>query len=139
VVIEAESSKVGERALPPALWSAMTVAPRIVLDAPAQARAAYLAQAYADLTSDPARLEAALARLPDRVGRARRAAWAALAREGAHLELAAALIEAHYDPAYRRSSRLDERPLMLRLPLGRVDADGFDQAAAELASRLSAS
>ena len=35
VVIEAESSKVGERMLPPVVWSAMTAAPRIELAAPA--------------------------------------------------------------------------------------------------------
>src|SRR5262245_29689853 len=49
VVIEAESSKVGERMLPPVLWSAMAEAPRIELTAAAPARAEYLASAYADV------------------------------------------------------------------------------------------
>jgi tRNA 2-selenouridine synthase len=53
VVIEAESSKIGQLMVPPALWSAMDGAPRIVLSAPAEARARYLARTYAELGHDP--------------------------------------------------------------------------------------
>ena len=48
-------------------------------------------------------LIALLSRLPDRPGRERLQAWTALVRAGYLQALAAALIEAHYDPAYRRS------------------------------------
>ncbi|MDC1501373.1 tRNA 2-selenouridine(34) synthase MnmH, partial [Octadecabacter sp.] len=50
-LVEAESSKVGERVVPPTLWAAMKAAPRIEIDAPLDARAAYLADAYADVSS----------------------------------------------------------------------------------------
>jgi tRNA 2-selenouridine synthase len=133
VVVEAESSKVGERMVPPVLWEAMTVAPRIALDAPAPARALYLAGAYADLAEDPARLAEGLARLPDRFGRKQLDDWRRLAREGAFADLALALIEAHYDPAYRRSARAAERPPLRTLALERLDAEGIDSAANELA------
>ena len=137
VVIEAESSKVGERMLPPAVWSAMVAAPRIVLEAPAPERARFLAGAYAELGDDPEALIGLLSRLPDRPGRNRLAAWTALAHGGALEELAAGLIEAHYDPAYRRSSRQHERSVLGTVPLERLDARAFDAAAAEVA-RLAA-
>jgi len=102
VVIEAESAKVGDRALPPALWRAMTRAPRIALEAPLPERAAYLARAYADVAADPARLVATLDRLRPYQPAERIADWQALALAGAFAPLAAALMEHHYDPRYRK-------------------------------------
>jgi tRNA 2-selenouridine synthase len=133
VVIEAESSKVGERMLPPVLWSAMTGAPRIELQAPAPERACFLAQAYAELGEDPEALIGLLSRLPDRPGRKRLQAWAELARGGALEELAAGLMQAHYDPAYRRSSRQHARPVLGTVRLGRLEAEALDAAADEVA------
>jgi tRNA 2-selenouridine synthase len=52
VVIEAESSKVGDLIVPPAVWKAMIAAERVEVAAPVAARAVYLARAYADLTAD---------------------------------------------------------------------------------------
>ncbi len=63
VVVEAESAKVGECRLPPKLWRAMVTAPRISIEAPRAARAAYLVRAYADLVADAARLDAVVASL----------------------------------------------------------------------------
>ena len=62
VVVEAESSKVGQLMVPPVLWSAMDAAPRIVLSAPVEARARYLAGLYADFGRDPDSLVALLSR-----------------------------------------------------------------------------
>jgi tRNA 2-selenouridine synthase len=135
VVIEAESSKVGERMLPPAVWSAMTQAPRIELTASAPERASYLAKAYADLGQDAETLISLLSRLPDRPGRKRLEAWTALVRAGALEEVAAGLMEAHYDPAYRRSSRQHERPVLGTVHLERLNASAFD-AAADAVARL---
>jgi tRNA 2-selenouridine synthase len=55
VVIEAESSKVGDLIVPPAVWKAMVAAERVEVAAPVAARAEYLARAYADLTADARR------------------------------------------------------------------------------------
>lgn len=100
VVVEAESAKVGECRLPPRLWRAMVAAPRVAIGAPPEARAAYLARAYADLTADPDRLIATINLL-----RALHAAevidgWQALARQGAYQALALDLMQRHYDPRY---------------------------------------
>lgn len=133
VVIEAESSKVGERVLPPAAWSAMTSAPSIELVAPAEARARYLAAAYGELGRDAETLIALLSRLPDRPGRKRLQAWTEMARLGALEPLAAELIAAHYDPAYRRSSGKAARTLLGTVQLDRLDEEAFEHAAIEVA------
>jgi tRNA 2-selenouridine synthase len=135
VVVEAESSKIGQLIIPPALWGAMEAAPRIELVAPLEARAQYLADGYAAWAMDPAALAEGLARLPERLGR-RREAWTALAHAQAYAELAAELIEAHYDPAYRRSSRKASRLQIGDVPVASLDAAGFDQAAAAVADQL---
>lgn len=102
VVVEAESAKVGDLSLPASLWKAMRSAPRLAIAAPPEARAAYLARAYADLTVDAARLDAILESLRPWHAAEAVAQWRALARNGAFEALAGALMIAHYDPRYRR-------------------------------------
>jgi tRNA 2-selenouridine synthase len=137
VVIEAESSKVGERMVPPSIWQAMAAAPQIQVIAPPGPRARYLAQAYRHLTEDPADLLGLLARLPSQPGRKRLEAWSRMILEGALETLAAELIELHYDPAYRQASRQHERPVLGAVVLERLDAAELDQAAGEVAGMLS--
>ena len=106
--------------------------------APAPDRARYLASAYADLGRDAETLIGLLSRLPDRPGRKRLEAWTQLARAGELEELAAGLIEAHYDPAYRRSSGKEDRSVLGVVGLDRLDAQAFDAAAAEVAGLAAA-
>jgi len=130
ILVEAESSKIGDLNLPPTLWKAMAAAPRIELAAPRVARARYLAGAYADIVEHPDALEAALAKLPGRHGQKRLAEWAGMVRGGAFEALAGALMEAHYDPAYERSRRADDRG-----PLGVVVMDDLEPATLRTAAR----
>lgn len=136
VVVEAESSKVGERMVPPALWRAMASAPRVELFADPQARADYLVSAYRDIAEDRAALEEALRRLPTPPGRKRLAAWGELVEAGAFEALALALMELHYDPAYRRSSRKDTRPTLGGFDLGGLQPRDLDAAAEAIAQRI---
>lgn len=139
VLIEAESSKVGERVLPPALWSAMQAAPRIALSAPAPARAAYLARTYGDTTADPHALEALIARMPVHHGQARRSAWRGLLAHHAWADLALALIEEHYDPAYGRSARREGgRRELAEVAMADLDAAEQARAAGRIANLLEA-
>lgn len=55
VVAEAESSKIGDRMVPPALWSRLALAPRIELAAARPDRARYLVATYGDLIADRGR------------------------------------------------------------------------------------
>jgi tRNA 2-selenouridine synthase len=132
VLVEAESSKIGQRMVPPALWTAMSEAPRIEVVAPAQARARYLVQAYGELTADRAALDEAFGRLPVHPGRKRLADWQALADAGDFEALALAVMELHYDPAYVRSSRKDERVRLGVVALDDLRAEDLERAASDI-------
>jgi tRNA 2-selenouridine synthase len=137
IVVEAESSKVGEIMTPPLLWSAMQAAPRITLEADRAERARYLVAAYADIVEDPERLAEIMARIPLRLGRERLARWRAMADAGEFEALADALMEVHYDPAYDRSARRDERPVLGKIRIGSLDPAGQEAAADAIAALLS--
>ncbi|HEY0437935.1 MAG TPA: tRNA 2-selenouridine(34) synthase MnmH [Phenylobacterium sp.] len=136
IVVEAESSKVGERMVPPALWHVMAAAPRIEIAAPAPARAAYLVRAYRDIIEDRPALDEALRRLPTPAGRKRLAAWGELADAGQFEALALELMALHYDPAYRRSSGKDTRPSLGVVDLPDLGPADLDSAADEVARRI---
>ena len=138
-VIEAESSRIGSLFLPPLLWRAMEAAPRLELHAPAAARARYIAATYNDFAADAARLSEALNALPHHHSREDRAGWQALAQSGETEALVRALIDAHYDPAYRRSALKCPGPLLARLALDDLSPDELDRAADQAAAILAAS
>jgi tRNA 2-selenouridine synthase len=135
VVVEAESSKIGERMNPPLIWRAMQAAPRVEIRAPRPQRARYLVSAYRDVIENRTELEAAFARLPVYPGQKRLENWRGMADAGAFEELAEALMEQHYDPAYDRSSRKDERPRLGVVELPDLEPGSQDRAADEV-SRL---
>jgi tRNA 2-selenouridine synthase len=136
IVVEAESSKVGARFIPPAMWNRMRTAPRIELTADRPARVRYLIDAYADIIHDPAALERAIQRLPIYPGRKRIAEWRELAGAGDYLALADAMVERHYDPSYESSRRMDERPVMATVELSTLDSHDLDRAAASVAAQV---
>lgn len=138
VIVEAESSKVGERMVPPALWEAMAAAPRIELAASARARTRYLVRAYRDIIENRAALDEALRRLPTPPGRKRLEAWSELADAGEFEALALALMALHYDPAYRRSSRKETRLSLGVVDVGELEDGDLDAAADEIVRRLCA-
>ncbi len=137
IVVEAESSRIGARTVPPALWRAMGRAPVIELSAPIAARATFSARAYADIGADPDAVEAALGRLPPHHSKETVAAWTALARAGDTETLAAALIAEHYDPAYRRQSARRDRALLGRIEMAGVSDADLDEVAEEVVASLS--
>lgn len=102
VVVEAESSKVGNCRLPPPLWKAMVQAPRLSISAPLEARAEYLTRAYADMVADPAMLLQTVDMLRLSQPAQRIDDWSAQARDGAFADLAAGLMAHHYDPRYEK-------------------------------------
>ncbi len=131
VVVEAESAKVGEVSLPAPLWKAMCAAPRIALDVPRAARAAYLTRAYADLAADAPRLETVLNRLRPWHPAERIEDWQAMARAGAFAALAEGLMLHHYDPRYQRHRS------RMAVPVTDLAADDLQPAALPgLARRL---
>ena len=104
IVVEAESSRIGDLTIPPMLWAAMKAAPRIELTAPLDARVARILQEYDSIGADIERLETALSRLPRHHSKETIAAWRTAAREGRLIALVTDLMTYHYDPAYARGS-----------------------------------
>lgn len=139
VIVEAESSKVGERIIPPSVWAKMKAAPRIEIEAPLDARAAYLVQAYADLQDDRARFAAKLEILRrHRGGLVDR--WLALLEAGNLHGLAQALMEDHYDPSYRAGRARHGSDVLHRFEvssLGQAHRDGLADRIAEWVATFS--
>jgi tRNA 2-selenouridine synthase len=132
VLVEAESNKIGNRTLPPSVWRAMEVAPRIELSAPIGMRAEYLVNRYRDVVLDRALLERVLSQLEVYPGRKQLANWRELADAGQFAELVQQVVERHYDPAYARFSARNQRPV-----LDRVEMPDFSELArAEAAQRI---
>jgi len=136
VLAEAESSKIGDINLPPAVWGLMKEAPRVEIVAPLGERARYLATAYGDIARNRGALEEAFRRLPTHPGRERLESWRALVETGDHAALAQALVELHYDPAYARGRKKDARPRLRTVMLETLDAAGLDRAADAVAGAM---
>ena len=136
VVVEAESSKIGRLILPSGLWSAMKSALRIEIAAPVEARADYLAGAYADAAQDPEGFARLLEPLRAHRGHAAVDRWQALLRAGESRQLAIALMQEHYDPAYARSRRAQGQDPVLTLCTETLDAAARTDLAQEIAAAL---
>ena len=138
VVVEAESSKIGRITIPASLWAAMLAAPRVIVQAPPAARAAYLAQAYRAVIEDPAVVAEKLSPLRRLRGHATVDRWVALSHEGALVDLSHALMVEHYDPAYAKSRRIDERAVLAEVAVETLDHTGQESAADAIAAAVSA-
>ncbi len=123
VLVEAESSRVGDLIVPRKLWAAMCAAPRVRLAVPLAARAEYLARAYAAAAAEPGRLAATITQMRRLHPAETIAEWLALAEAGAHEALAAALMAAHYDPRYSRQRARHATAGEIELPAARLAPD----------------
>lgn len=135
VYVEAEAAKIGNLLVPPALWAALTAAPRVMVQADLEARARFTAAAYADITNDPERLAGTLAALVPYHGREVVAEWQKLAVAGQFARLAAILMDRHYDPRYRKAEtlRAGERGTV---DMGDLSAAAIERAAGEVLGRF---
>lgn len=138
VIAEAESSKVGERMIPPAVWSRLSVAPRIEIRAERQDRARHTVAGYPELTTDRARLDDGLARLPVKLSPERAAAWRAMADAGDWTGLAEAIMAQHYDRAYDEARKRHDRPLVDAIDLDPNDPVQLDLAVERIAQHAAA-
>ncbi|MEX0340101.1 MAG: tRNA 2-selenouridine(34) synthase MnmH [Arenibacterium sp.] len=132
VLIEAESSKIGTRILPPAIWDALKAAPRIDVTAPLEVRCQYLRAAYDDILSDAPRLREKLNALRVHRGHAIVDNWQALIDADDKLSLTRALMVDHYDPAYDKGRRAFGHKPVARLELSSLTNGAMDKAAGKL-------
>jgi tRNA 2-selenouridine synthase len=129
VIVEAESSKIGQINLPPALWAAMRSAPRITLDAPLTARVQYIAKEYADILRAPETVQSTLAPLRRLRGHAVVDHWQALQDAQDYTGLSAALITDHYDPAYAKARHANQHRSLGTVIAETLDEGGLNKAA----------
>ena len=130
VVIEAESSKVGNISVPPEVWKAMRTAPRITVQAPLTERARYLTRVYSEIVADPAKLLETVSKLSPLHPVERIEHWRDCASQGAFETLAAELMELHYDPRYSKQSG---EQMGQFLNIETLNPDHLEQAAIALA------
>jgi tRNA 2-selenouridine synthase len=135
LVVEAESSKVGERRLPPELWKAMQSAPRIAVAATVTARAQYLVRAYGDLITDPARLSDIIGRLKPAHSAEQIEVWQGMATAGQFEALAGDLMARHYDPRYDKHRARSAAPLV-ELHTECLNDAGLEALADQLAAQI---
>lgn len=136
IVVEAESSRIGQINLPPQLWAKMIVAPRIMIEAPIDARAAFLETAYADMIADPSELAARFTPLRSIRGHSVVDGWLALLEAREFRELAKALMEQHYDAAYAKSRGSEVSASIATVAVETLDDVGQDDATRQIMQAL---
>lgn len=134
VLVEAESSRVGDLLVPKALWHAICAAPRIRLDIPVSERAAYSTRDYGDVVENPERLSAIIASLSALHPAERIENWQAQVKAGDWKGLAEGLMRDHYDPRYRkhRERYAEREKAVVRLE----SLDDLDVAAEQVEAAL---
>jgi tRNA 2-selenouridine synthase len=105
VFVEAESRRIGRLSLPDALLQAMRAGRCVRVHAGLPQRIAFLLQDYRHLFDAPDAFGRTLEQLVGLHSRQTIADWQALIAADRRAELFQALVERHYDPAYRRSSQ----------------------------------
>lgn len=129
--VEAESSKIGARMIPPSLWAKMSGAERLLITAPLEARSHFLCRAYDDLTQDAAHLSHLIDQLRPYHAASRIDEWHAQAQASDWRALAAGLIADHYDPRYSKSAVLVDSTIQ-RIDLSDLDDATLAQTAEDL-------
>jgi tRNA 2-selenouridine synthase len=137
LLVEAESSKIGELFIPRNLWALMKAAPRVEITASIEARISYLVQAYDDILSDHVSLTERLGHLRARRGNAVIDGWIELIKGGDKAALTSALIQQHYDPAYKKSRRASSAETVASIQAKTLDRDGLEGAAGEIEAFVS--
>ena len=134
VLVEAESSRIGNVTLPKAVWQAVAGAPRLALRVPVTARADFSARDYGDVAADPGRVQDILRRLAPLHPAERIADWLRLADAAQWRDLAEGLMRDHYDPRYaKHRARYAERE---RAVVDLPDLVDLDAAASRVEAAL---
>ena len=136
LLVEAESSRIGDLNLPRGIWQAIIAAPRLRLSVPLAARADHIARNYADARADPARVARIIESLRLLHPAERIDDWRRMVDAADWTGLAAGLMRDHYDPRYdRHRARHDGGTA----PVVALDAlTDLDAAAARVEAALAA-
>ncbi|MFD1882246.1 tRNA 2-selenouridine(34) synthase MnmH [Paracoccus pacificus] len=136
VVVEAESSRIGDLMVPRAIWRAICDAPRIRLAVPAAARAAHVAHVYRAEMADPQAILGPIEALSKLHPAERIAEWQAQALSGDWARLAQGLMQDHYDPRYEKHRARYDRQEKQVISAPRLDEAGLEQLTDRVAAAV---
>ena len=131
ILVEAESNKIGNIHVPPALWAAMRNAPTIRVTAPIDARVNFLQRDYAHMVSNPDLIMPLLSKLRHRHSAKQLAAWNEMIDRKDWPDFIKSLLATHYDPSYQRSGSIRqarETGIVAATTLGADDIDRLADA-----------
>jgi tRNA 2-selenouridine synthase len=134
VSVKVGSNKIGKLHCPAPLWEKMKRADAIEIKAPIHARVDYLLKEYHEFTEDPDELKRRLGLLTERHGKNTVNSWFELIDQNNWTAFVTRLLEDHYDPAYQRSIKTNERKIRRSIPLNDLGMDGFEDIIANLKS-----
>ena len=126
IFIEAESSRVGDIAIPKELWHMMGNAPAIEIEANSSLRLKMLKSDYPHLmNTEAADLHRLIDGMTKRYGKETTSKWRHDLQNNDFDGLITQLLNDHYDPSYERTSKLHDRQVIDRFDLGQGSADDF--------------
>ncbi len=127
VLIEAESSKIGDRHIPKPLWAVMKTAPQIEITMPIESRCELLLEDYQHLIQSPDVLNQLIDTMRFRLGNQTIGEWKRLVAQKQWHAFVKHLLETHYDQAYAKSAQTQNRTLKLRLSISSYKDLNTDQ------------
>ncbi len=104
IFVEAESKKIGNVHVPPALMERMRASPCLRVESSLQQRVEFLLDDYAHFTASPTKLKEQLLCLSTLYGKEKINNWCDLIDQDRLSELVEILLATHYDPGYRRGT-----------------------------------
>ena len=130
VFIEAESSRVGDIAIPKELWHMMNDAAVIELESPLSFRLGLLKTDYPHLLhKDAADLHNLIEGMTKRYGKDTTAKWRSDLLSGDFDSFVTQILSDHYDPSYERTGKRHERNILDTLHLQTDDGADFEDLA----------
>jgi len=132
ILVEAESSRIGNCYIPQGFWQMMHDAPQIHINASIESRVEFLIRDYPHLIADPQQLDRLIDGMVNRHGYEVTASWRALAEAKDWSEFVKQLITQHYDPAYKNSSARKDGENLGEIVPKTLDQREIDAAAGQI-------
>ena len=132
VFVEAESNKIGQIHIPSALWASMRQARRISINAPFEARVAFLQRDYRHIIEKKDHLMQLLSGLRQRYSAEIYNKWHETISAENWNGFVEAILKTHYDPSYARSMASRPNINILSLTATLLDKNDIQRLAEEL-------
>ncbi len=132
VFVEAESNKIGEIHVPPALWAQMRSAKRITVEAPLTARIKFLMEDYDHVISAQTDVVKLLSGLQTRYSTEIFDSWKNNIKTKNWEIFVESLLTHHYDPSYNRSSASRASVELKKFYVNSLDARAIDNLVQQL-------